>query len=230
MRARAEQGEARASQLADDVARQLTAKTAAGARRPRSLRADRAGAGSEAIPESNLREQEKRLAEQRRASDAAAQAARVEVAKEQAAKKEAQRVNSLVQQELAREREGKQKAETSARNALERLAQEREAGRPLNALPRTRGKTRENRQRKCAGSKSKHKAKEVPPAKATETEFDLPALEQDLGCITLPRDRTVPSDRSQALRSKRSYSSSKACARALCPQSPGSRSPRCRHS
>ena len=173
-RARAEQGEARANQLADEVTRQLTAKTAAerSAREAYELIEQEQVARRSA--ETNVREQEKRLAEQRRASDAAAQAARVEMAKEQAAKKEAQRVNSLVQQELAREREGKQKAETSARNALDRLAQERQA---REAAERAAKDAREKLAEAAGKEKASSlvKAKKSAPAKSTETD-DIPSI------------------------------------------------------
>lgn len=108
-RARAEQAEARATRLADDLTRQATAKNAAelAAREARQQIEQEQGA--------------------KRAADARDAAARAEVAKEQAARKEAQRVTLQTQQELAREREAKQRAENSLRNANERLAQERQA-------------------------------------------------------------------------------------------------------
>jgi uncharacterized glyoxalase superfamily protein PhnB len=175
-RARAEQGEARASQLADEVTRQATAKTAAerSAREAYEL-IEQEQAGRRAA-ETNARELEKRLAEQRRASDAAAQAARAEVAKEQAAKKEAQRVTIVTQQELSREREGKQKAETSARNANASLAQERQAREAAErAAKEAREKLAEAGKAK-ASAPGKAKNLNTKEAPATATDFELPSL------------------------------------------------------
>jgi uncharacterized glyoxalase superfamily protein PhnB len=175
-RARAEQGEARASQLTDELARQATAKTAAERATRDAQEQIEKEQGAKRAAEGNARELEKRLTEQRRASDAAAQAARVEMAKEQAAKREAQRVNSLAQEELARERESKQKAENSARNALERLNQERQA---REAAERSAKEARDklaDAGKDKEGSPGKAKAPNAKgtPAKATET--DMPSL------------------------------------------------------
>jgi uncharacterized glyoxalase superfamily protein PhnB len=173
-RARAEQGEARASQLADEVTRHVTAKTAAERSAREAYELIEQEQGGRRAAETNARELEKRLAEQRRASDAAAQAARAEVAKEQAAKKEAQRVNTLAQQELAREREGKQKAENSARNALDRLAQERQAREAAErAAKEAREKLAEASKEKAA-SPAKAKNAKGAPTKSSETE--IPSL------------------------------------------------------
>jgi len=175
-KARAEQGEARASQLADEVTRQVTAKTAAERSAREAYELIEQEQGARRAAETNVRETEKRLAEQRRASDAAAQAARVEIAKEQAAKKEAQRVTSLTQQELAREREAKQRAENAARGAADRLAQERQAREAAErAAKEAREKLAETSKEKAASpAKAKGPSTKGAPAKSTET--DMPSL------------------------------------------------------
>ena len=171
-RARAEQAEARAGLLADELAREAAAKKAA----EQSVRAHiEREQGAERATDTKVQELESRLTEQRRAGDAAAQSARAEVTKEQAARKEAQRVTSLTQQELAREREAKQRAEIAARTANERLAQEREARqvaeRAANEARKKLAKTGE--ESVPAKTKAKAKANEVPPAKAGEAEFPI---------------------------------------------------------
>ena len=167
-RARVEQAEARANQLADELTRQAAAKKAAEQAARERMEQEQ---GAKQATETTARELENRLAEQRRAGDAAAQTARAEVAKEQAARKEAQRVTSLTQQELAREREAKQRAETAARTANERLAQEREARQVAERAANEARKKLTKTGDESAPAKAKAKANEVPPAKAGEAEF-----------------------------------------------------------
>ena len=175
-RTRAEQGEARANQLADEVTRQVTAKTAAERSAREAYELIEQEQGAKRAAETNARELEKRLADQRRASDAAAQAARAEVAKEQAARKEAQRVTAVTQQELAREREAKQRAENSARSANAGLAQERQTREAAErAAKEAREKLAEAGKEKSASpGKAKNLNAKGIPAKSTET--DLPSL------------------------------------------------------
>jgi hypothetical protein len=181
-RARLEQAEVRANQLADELARQATSKNsaeqAARERMEREQGAKRAAETTLRSAEANLRakettvqELENRLAEQLRAADSAAQTVRAEMAKEQAARKEAQRLTSAAQQELAREREAKQRAETAARTATERLAQEREA----RLVAERAASEARKKQAKSSGESAPAKAakKEIPPAKAGEAEFPI---------------------------------------------------------
>lgn len=152
-RTRAEQGEARANQLAEELRRQTTAKSAA------------ERAAREAYEQIEREQGWKQAAEnQRRTSEAAAQAARADLTKEQAARKEAQRVTSLTQQELAREREAKQRAENAARGANDRLAQERQA-----RLVAERAASEAKKKVTKAGKESvPGKAKEEPPTATVE--------------------------------------------------------------
>jgi uncharacterized glyoxalase superfamily protein PhnB len=168
-RARAEKAEARANQLADELARQATARNAAelAARGAREQIEQKQGAKQ--AMETTVRELENRVAEQRRASDAAAQAARAELAKEQAVGKEAQRVTLQIQQELAREREAKQRAENSLRSANERLAQERQA-RLAAERAASEGKKKVT---KTSKESVPDKAKEAPSATVGGVEFPI---------------------------------------------------------
>jgi uncharacterized glyoxalase superfamily protein PhnB len=175
-RARAEQGEARAGQLIDELTRQAAAKTAAERAAREAQEQIEKEQGAKRAAEINVRELEKRLTEQRRVSDAAAQAARAEVAKEQAAKKEAQRVNSLAQEELAREREGKQRAENSARNALDRLNQERQAREAAERAAKEAREKLADAGKEKAGSPGKAKKPNAKGTAAKSTETDMPSL------------------------------------------------------
>lgn len=77
--ARAEKAEARANQLADELARQAAAKNAAERAARERMEQEQ---GATRATETTVQDLENRLAEQRRAGDAAAQSARAEVAKE----------------------------------------------------------------------------------------------------------------------------------------------------
>jgi uncharacterized glyoxalase superfamily protein PhnB len=175
-RVRAEQGEVRANQLADELTKQTTAKTAAERSAQEAYEQIEQEQSAKRAAETNVRELDKRLAEQRRASDAAAQAARAEVAKEQASRKEAQRVTSATQQELGREREAKQRAETAARSATDRLAQEQKA---RELAERAAKDAREQlaaaqKEKASAPAKAKNGSAKGVPAQSVET--DMPSL------------------------------------------------------
>jgi uncharacterized glyoxalase superfamily protein PhnB len=176
-RARVEQAEARANQLAEELTRQAAATKAAEQANRQARERMEQEQGGKRVTETAVRELETRLSEQRRAADVAAQTARAEVAKEQAARKEAQRVASVAQQEMAREREARQRAETDARTANERLAQERAARqvaeRAANEARKKRIKAGDESAPVKAKASAKATAGEVPTAKSGETEFPI---------------------------------------------------------
>jgi uncharacterized glyoxalase superfamily protein PhnB len=129
-RERTEKEVARANLLAEELARERSAKAVA--ERAASLAREQLAheQAAKGTAERNAQQLERQVAEERRAKDVAERTAKDEteqIAKERAAREAEQRGASDMAKELARERDARLRAERNAQDALEQLGRERRA-------------------------------------------------------------------------------------------------------